>query len=859
MRKLRIFAASPFDMAKERAKVETVAGMLNPLADNLGFVLDVVDWRIVVPDMGRPEKVILDQLEPTEWDVFIGVLWLRFGTPPGSKDAQTQKDYFAGTEEEFQVAYRLWKQYGKPRIMMYRCTRAIPPDALELVQIARVREFFTQFDAVKGDHPGLYQTFDSTEAFVRLLLDNMQRLLLKYGEQIRGKPIAPQVVQAYAPKIPDNLPRRAPFFGRDKEMAIVLRALSPEDRTWGVLVDGIGGSGKTALAVEAAYLCREKSLFDAFIFVSAKQSILAPSGIEELTFPARTIDEFVNETAHVLGQPGIAQLASPAKHHELLDALRSTRTLLVYDNLETLAKKEQEVLANFLRGLPQDCKAIITSRHRGGGGAVWLRLEKLEWEAARAIIENEMVYNVELATKLRVVREERWQELYDETKGSPLALVHILGLMRARTVLTFDGALEMLRGSRVPDLQKFIFQEARRELTINDQTALRALSFFASSSTFEAWLEVANLSRNMLETTIDRLSVLALVDVLVGEERFILHPLTRNFVQDELLADVEVTLEMGRRFAEYWVAYAVRYSDFEKKGYRSYEKIEAEWKNLEAAIVWLTETAIVQDGNINDQDAARSLNKFANEMATFLFFCGRWDELVALNASTYELMLILNDVDSAGWRVYMVAWIFLERDNISEAVRWIERCSEAWSSSDNRKNLVTLKQLRGLVAKKRKNFDLAEKLFKDALAILHELKSDSGISRLLNSLGNLEQVRKAYDAAERYFRDALELSEQKEDVSGIAVALGNLAEIAVDRERWGEACKWGERGLQVAREVGRRDLIASISYSLAHVHVARSRQDLALPLTQEAAQFYEQQRHPDLAKVKNLLEKLKGG
>jgi hypothetical protein len=53
MERLRIFAASPSDMATERAKVETVASLLKPLADHLGIVLEVVDWRSVVPNMGR--------------------------------------------------------------------------------------------------------------------------------------------------------------------------------------------------------------------------------------------------------------------------------------------------------------------------------------------------------------------------------------------------------------------------------------------------------------------------------------------------------------------------------------------------------------------------------------------------------------------------------------------------------------------------------------------------------------------------------------------------------------------------------------------------------------------------------------
>jgi hypothetical protein len=352
MRKLRVFVASPADMAVERARVETIASMLKPLADNLDIVLEVVDWRAVVPDMGRPEQVILDQLKPTAWDVFIGILWHRFGTPPGGKDPQTQNEYLAGTEEEFKVAYGLWQEFGKPRIIMYRCTRDIPLDELDPDQFKRVKMFFAQFEALKGEHPGLYQSFDTTEAFQKLLLDNLQRVLIEYNEHVKGKPVAPEVVQAFTPKVPDNLPRRAPFFGRDKEMSVVLRALSPEDRTWGVLVDGIGGIGKTTLAVEAAYRYKDKGSFDAFIFVSAKQNVLAPGGIRELTPAARTLNGFFDETARVLGETGILQLGGDDKRRALLDTLRSERALLIYDNLETLPREAQEALADFLRELP---------------------------------------------------------------------------------------------------------------------------------------------------------------------------------------------------------------------------------------------------------------------------------------------------------------------------------------------------------------------------------------------------------------------------------------------------------------------------------------------------------------------------
>src|SRR6266542_6644734 len=237
LKKLHIFVASPSDVATERVKLETVVASLKPIADYLGLTLEVVDWRAVVPDTGRPQQIIFDQLKPTSWDIFVGILWHRFGTPPGEKDPQTQKDYLSGTEEEFRVAYRLWQQYSKPRIILYRCTRAIPLDA-DFVQAQRVKDFFKQIQNPQGGFRVLTQSFDTLKSFEKLALDHLQKLLLEYGEQSKT-PITFEVEQIFAPKIPNNLPRRTAFFGRVKEMEVVMHALSPTDRTWGVLVDGI--------------------------------------------------------------------------------------------------------------------------------------------------------------------------------------------------------------------------------------------------------------------------------------------------------------------------------------------------------------------------------------------------------------------------------------------------------------------------------------------------------------------------------------------------------------------------------------------------------------------------------------------
>jgi tetratricopeptide (TPR) repeat protein len=858
LKKLRIFAASPSDVAKERARLVTVIEDLKALAEYVGVTLELVDWRQVVPDLGRPEQVILDQLKPDTWDLFIGILWHRFGTPPGGQDPQTQKEYLSGTEEEFRVAHRLWQQYKRPRVMFYRCTRAAPLDDLDPDQFKRVKAFLAGF-APDADHPGLYQTFDSVESFERRVRHNLTGFLLDYSEQVKQRVVSPQEVQAFAPRVPDNLPRRAAFFGRDKEMDRVLSALGPEERGWGVVIDGIGGIGKTALAVEAAYRCKEHDLFEAFIFVSAKQKRLEPSGIKAEARAATTLDEFVNETARALGKPGIAKLTGEDRRRALLDALRTRRALLIYDNLETLTKEEQEALADWLRFLPQGCKAVLTSRRRGGEGALWLRLEKLDWEDAREIIAHQAERDARLKGKLQRV-QGRWQELYDATGGSPLALVHTLGLMRVRVTLDLDGALAMLRrgAARESPLQEFIYQEARQELGTSDVAALSALSFFLPSATFEALMSVADLSRTALETVLERLDALSLVDQELGEERYSLHPLTRTYVRDELLADANAARETGLRFARYWVDYAERYNGMGKESYQTYDRLEAEWANLEAAANWLWEKAGVQGETVGDKEAARMLVDLARVLQQFLWFGGRWDERVQWSAQAYEAARALQDWSGAGWRAYDVAWIHYNCVRTDDAALWADRCAEAWARGGSKREQAFATRMRGVVAEQRKDYAEAERLYQEVLAIWRDWGLDEDVAIALNDLGDLAHVREDYDAAERYYRQALDLARKIDDKDLQAHFLGNLGRLAHAHEQWAEAHQWYEQELALAREVGHVALIAQAQYDIAHVWEVEGQTDRALPLAQEALEIYERLQHRDLAAARELVERLRG-
>ena len=123
---LTIFVACPGDCAIERGIVDDVAKELEQLANHHGHTLKVRNWTQVLPNVGRPQQVILDQIPVGSWDILVCVLWLRFGTKSGGTNAITGLPAESGTEEEFALALEASKLNGRPRILFYRNRPATP-------------------------------------------------------------------------------------------------------------------------------------------------------------------------------------------------------------------------------------------------------------------------------------------------------------------------------------------------------------------------------------------------------------------------------------------------------------------------------------------------------------------------------------------------------------------------------------------------------------------------------------------------------------------------------------------------------------------------------------------------------------
>jgi class 3 adenylate cyclase len=182
-RKLRLFVASPSDVGSQRDRVNRVAERLNRTggpADEASVVLEVVRWEShVAPLAGYPQDVVLRQVQADTWDIFVGILWLRFGSPPGARSSDSGEEYGSGTEEEFDLAYQLWRKNDRPQILIYRCLQA--PESVEHIdaeQLTKITQFFARFSP-QGSTPGLYSTFlDWSDFEIKLEQDLMRVLAL---------------------------------------------------------------------------------------------------------------------------------------------------------------------------------------------------------------------------------------------------------------------------------------------------------------------------------------------------------------------------------------------------------------------------------------------------------------------------------------------------------------------------------------------------------------------------------------------------------------------------------------------------------------------------------------------------------
>ncbi len=204
-----------------------------------------------------------------------------------------------------------------------------------------------------------------------------------YGTVVQGQditlslPAAPPVAVA-------GLPAQSVFVGRDRELGLLTAALRPATSEQAVVVwslGGLGGIGKTALAVRAAQHALREGWFPGGVVMVNLRGYDSPGDRVSAS----------SALASLLGALGVAGQHVPADVEDRARLWRSVlaerrRTLILADNASSV-----EQVRHLLPGT-MDHRVVITSRHRLAdlGGARLLDLDVLPSDEAMLMLADEL-------------------------------------------------------------------------------------------------------------------------------------------------------------------------------------------------------------------------------------------------------------------------------------------------------------------------------------------------------------------------------------------------------------------------------------------------------------------------------------
>jgi len=282
---IKIFLGCPGDVTAEREiayrVIQDIQDILRIINDNYPDVsvppLRAIGWEQVPPGVGLPNDIILDRFPIEESDIFVFILWKRFGSPPGTR-RKSESKYISGTQEEFERAFLRNRQStsGKPLIMVYQKKDEFSITSLsarEIEQYRRVVKFMDDCGST-GKHHVITRSFLSKD-FEGLLRRNLLDTILKLSaskssdggvsdkpeiinrelSRESGKEENPAMTEwltrnnlsanPFKHYLAENEEELVKYYVPFKGFSLISNEIMSSNKNW--LFFGVEGSGKTAL------------------------------------------------------------------------------------------------------------------------------------------------------------------------------------------------------------------------------------------------------------------------------------------------------------------------------------------------------------------------------------------------------------------------------------------------------------------------------------------------------------------------------------------------------------------------------------------------------------------------------------
>ena len=390
---------------------------------------------------------------------------------------------------------------------------------------------------------------------------------------------------------PHNLPLQStPLIGRSAELAQIASLLANPDCRLLTLL-GVGGIGKTRLAIDAAKRVLDADTRKVDLWVAEEVCFVALASVEKSELVLATIAQSLE-----------FQATGSELQSEIAAYLARRNLLLVLDNFEHLPDAA-DTLAQLLQQAP-NVKLLITSRER-----LHLREEWLMPVAGLSLAEGLLSEAGQLffrsAQRLQPAFSSYGQEdaiaaICAQVEGMPLALelaaswVRFMPCTEIARQLTQKSHIFTTTLRNVPERHRSLrslFDQSWRLLSPAEQSVLRCVSVFRGGWTLDEAVTVAGATLPVLMGLVDKSLVRT-----NGQGRFDLHELVRQYAAEQLVANGEVDLIRQRHHAAYLQLF--RTGDSHLRGPDAatwFARLEVEQDNLRTAFQWALDAARYAD------------------------------------------------------------------------------------------------------------------------------------------------------------------------------------------------------------------------------------------------------------------------
>ncbi|MET7334491.1 BTAD domain-containing putative transcriptional regulator [Nonomuraea sp. NPDC005650] len=638
----------------------------------------------------------------------------------------------------------------------------------------------------------------------------------------------------FIPSVPAQLPADVPHFtGRVVELA-ALDALVVERLDQGVLtailITGVGGVGKTGLAVHWAHRMAA-SFPEGQLFVD-----LRGYDPDAEPLPAGTaIDRFLRAL-------GIGGERIPEDLDERAALLRTVigrkRMMMLLDNARTI-----DQVRLLLPGSPSCC-VIVTSRDplvelTTLDGAGVIHLDVLGADDSAALL-------MRVAGSALIGSGQEGSRLGELCDGLPLALRIIGARLNVRSRWT-----PALLANRLADERRRLDELSYGQLTVRASFALsyrdlpppaarlfRRLGLIDAAE-FAAWTGAAvlDVSPAAAEALLDQLVDAQMLNVVVGAEdgriRYRFHDLVRLFARERALEEEveEERLAAIQRVLGGWLALAGDAHERQYGGdFTHLHSSAPRWRALgggevEEPLGWFSAeragliSAISQAAHLGMADFCWDL-----AVTTTTFFEARsfFDDWQATHEIALAACEAAGDQRGRAAVLYSIGSMFLfqqvpqkAREHFDHAHKLFEDLGDDYGRALVLRNASLLDRIAGRSSVAMDNYsraadifakvgdrfayahvlgsiaqihldhsrlDLAEPLLVQALAAFTDMDSDRGRAQILNRLGELLLRQDRLDEAHDAYLTALDLTRRQQDTVGQAYVLRGLAEIDLRKD-----------------------------------------------------------------------------